>query len=252
VTAMNPIWRARLPLLIGVVAPIGVAAALIPFRNRSANTVNVALVLVAVVVAVAATGPRLAGIVAAISAALGFDFFHTRPFESLNITRRADVETAVLLLVVGLIVGQLATRSQRHRGNALESSADIARIHAVAELVAAGAAPEDVILAVRNELVDLLSLRDCRFTTTFDDRPRPRLEANGEVMMGALQWGVSTMGLPGKEIDLVVHGRGRPHGRFVLVPTPGLVVSWDRRVVAVALADQVGAALAATDVSGLG
>jgi len=54
------------------------------------------------------------------------------------------------------------------------------------------------------------------------------------------------------QIDLVVHGRGRPHGRFVLTPTPGVPVSWDRRVVAVALADQAGAALAATDVSGLG
>jgi hypothetical protein len=247
---MTPTWRTRWPILVGAVAPVGVAAALIPFRNRADNTVNVALVLVAVVVAVAAIGGRLAGVVAAISAALSFDFFHTRPFESFTITRRADVETAVLLLLVGLIVGQLASRSRRHRGNALESSADIARIHAVAELVAAGAAPEDVVLAVRNELVDLLSLRGCRFTVSFEDRPRPRLEANGDVMMGGVRWGVDTMGLPGKEIDLVVHGRGRPHGRFVLVPTPGLPVSWDRRVVAVALADQAGAALAATDVSG--
>jgi K+-sensing histidine kinase KdpD len=245
-------WPARLPVFVGLVAPIAVAAALIPFRNRSENTVNVALVLVAVVVAVAATGGRLPGIVASISAALSFDFFHTRPYESFTITRRADVETAILLLIVGLIVGQLASRSRRHRGSAIESSADIARIHAVAELVAAGTAPEDVILAVRNELVDLLSLKACRFTRSFEDRPRPRLEANGEVMMGGLRWEMSSMGWPSTEIDLVVHGRGKPHGRFVLTPTPGVPVSWDRRVVAVALADQAGAALAATDVPGLG
>ena len=249
---MTRSWPARLPVLVAVVAPVGAAVALIPFRNRSENTVNVALVMVAVVVAVAATGGRLAGIVASISGALSFDFFHTRPYESFTITRRADLETAILLLIVGLIVGQLASRSRRHRGSAMESSADIARIHAVAELVAAGAAPEDVILAVRNELVDLLSLKACRFTRSFEERPRRRLEANGEVFIGGLRWGMSTMGWPSSEIDLVVHGRGRPHGRFVLTPTPGVPVSWDRRVVAVALADQAGAALAATDVSGLG
>jgi hypothetical protein len=57
------------------------------------------------------------------------------------------------------------------------------------------------------------------------------------------------MGLPGKEVDLVVQSRGRRFGRFVMVPEPGAAVSWDRRVVAVALADQVGAALADSGVS---
>jgi hypothetical protein len=46
-------------------------------------------------------------------------------------------------------------------------------------------------------------------------------------------------------VDLIVQGLGRPLGRFILVPTPGVPLSWDRRMVAVALADQVGAALIA-------
>jgi hypothetical protein len=53
------------------------------------------------------------------------------------------------------------------------------------------------------------------------------------------------MGLPSKEVTLVVEGQGRPFGRIVLVPTPGIPVSIDKLTVAVALADQVGAALAA-------
>ncbi|MDP9074773.1 MAG: DUF4118 domain-containing protein [Actinomycetota bacterium] len=230
-------------LVAAVVVPVAVAAALIPFRTRVDNT-NVALILVAVVVAVAATGGRPAGAIGAVSAALSFDFFHTRPFESLTITRRADIETAVLLLVVGLIVGELSARSTRHRLHADESSADIARLHAVAEMVSAGADPDQVIVAVRNELQDLLRLRACTFTRSFANLPRPRLEWDGEVMVAGLHWGVSRMGLPGREVDLVVHGRGQPFGRFILVPTPGVPVSWDRRVVAVALADQVGAAMA--------
>jgi hypothetical protein len=51
------------------------------------------------------------------------------------------------------------------------------------------------------------------------------------------------MGLPGPEIELLVHDRGQTLGRFVLTPTPGFPVSLQRRVVAVALADQVGAVL---------
>jgi K+-sensing histidine kinase KdpD len=236
--------RLRLPLLAGVVAPVGVAAALIPLRDQ-VDATNVALILVAVVVAVAAMGRRLAGALAALSAFLSFDFFHTRPFYSLAINHRSDLETAVLLGVVGLFVSDLAVRSNRHRSAADRSSADIARIHAVAELVADDAAPQDVVTAVGYELKDLLSLRSVRFQADAADGPRPRLEKDGEVTMGALRWGVDSMGLPGKEVDLVVQGRGQTLGRFVLVPTPGLPVSWDRRVVAVALADQVGSALVA-------
>ena len=63
-----------------------------------------ALVLVAVVVAVAADGDRLAGFVAAVSAALSFDFFLTVPYERFSRSHRADIETAISLFVVGMDV----------------------------------------------------------------------------------------------------------------------------------------------------
>ncbi len=240
--AVAPWWRS-LPAVAAVAAPVAVAAALIPLRRPVDNT-NIALVLVSVVVAAAATGGRLAGALAAVSAALSFDVFFTRPFGSVTITRRADVETAVLLLMVGLIVGELSARNSRHRVHADESSGDIARLHAVADMVSKGADPEQVIIAVRNELQNLLRLRACTFTRTFATRPRPTLEWDGEVLIAGLRWAVSHMGLPGKEVDLVVHGQGRRLGRFMMTPSPGVAVSWDRRMVAVALADQAGAALA--------
>jgi K+-sensing histidine kinase KdpD len=247
---MKTAWSGRVALAGAVVVPIAICAALVPVRTRVDNT-DVALVLVAVVVAFAVFAGRPAGGLAVVSAAAGFDFFHTRPFESLSITPRTDIETAAVLLVVGLIVGELSSRSTRHRVDADQFSADIARMHAVAELVSAGEGVDAVIVAVRNELQDLLFLRGCTFSTQFASRPRPRMERDGEVMMAGLRWGVSRMGLPGKEVDLIVNGRGRPRGRFILVPSPGVPVSWDRRVVAVALADQVGAALAASS-DGLG
>lgn len=247
---MKTAWSRRLALAAAVVLPIGVTAAFSPFRDRVDHT-NVTLVLVAVVVGVAVSGGRGAGLVAAVVATLSFDFFHTRPYESLSMMRGSDLETAAVLLVVALVVGELASRSTRHRVDADQFRADISRMHAVAELVSAGESTDAVIVAVRNELRDLLHLKDCTFSQKFVSRPRPRMERDGEVMMAGLRWGASRMGLPGKEVDLIVNGHGRPRGRFILVPSPGVPVSWDRRVVAVALADQVGAALAASS-DGLG
>lgn len=82
--------RAAVPA--GVAAPLALTAILAPFRGSLPNT-DAALALVLVVVAVAAAGRRLAGVVAAVSAAVWFDFFLSVPYERLTITRRADIET---------------------------------------------------------------------------------------------------------------------------------------------------------------
>ena len=58
--------------------------------------------MLVVVVAVAASGYRLAGYLAAVSTAAWFDFFLTQPYERFSITHRTDaIETTVLLLVIG-------------------------------------------------------------------------------------------------------------------------------------------------------
>ena len=104
---------------IGGAAPIGVAAALVSLRDHMLNA-NVALVLVLVVVLAAVGGGRSAGAVAAVSAALSFNFFHTMPYLTLEINSRDDVETTLLLLAVGLAVGQLASY-RRHPSRSGES-----------------------------------------------------------------------------------------------------------------------------------
>jgi len=95
--------RDTLALLAGLAAPLALAAILVPFRGSFPNT-DAALAMILVVVAVAANGYRLAGILAAVSAAAWFDFFLTQPYERFTITRRADIETTVLLLVIGIAV----------------------------------------------------------------------------------------------------------------------------------------------------
>jgi hypothetical protein len=86
-------------------------------------------------------------------------------------------------------------------------------------------------------------LRSCRFDHAFADKPRPFIERNGAVSWGSLRWGFDTMGLPTKEVTLVVEHQGLPLGRYVLVAEPGTRVTEDQLIATVALADQVGSAL---------
>jgi K+-sensing histidine kinase KdpD len=238
--------RAGLALLTAVLAPPAAAAALIPARAHTDNA-NIALGLVVVVVAVATFGHRLATVTSAVSAAVWFDFFQTRPYYSFTISTHDDVVTAVLLLVVGVVVGELAIRTRRHLQEARTGSSDIANVHAIAELVAAGEKPDIAVVTVASELRRLFGLRDCTFERApFETDPRmARFERSGNVIVGELSWGVGTMGLPGKQVELVVSGFGHTFGRFLMTPTPGHPVSFDRRIIAIALADQVAAAFIA-------
>jgi K+-sensing histidine kinase KdpD len=241
---MNRSWRHRdvLAFLAALVLPLGTAAILVPFRSSFANTAS-ALVLVAVIVAVAVTGNRISGLVATVSATLWFDLFLTRPYGRLAISHRPDIETAVSLFVVGLIVTELAARNRHHYEAAAEESDYVALIYGLSELVASGAPTQKVIERARSELIDVLNLRDCRYEPRLSERRMARLDHDGNVIHLGMVWGAHNMGLPSPAVDLLVQARGQVLGRFVLRPTPGYPVSLHRRVVAVAIADQVGAAL---------
>ncbi len=235
-------YRDQIAFAAALVLPLGVAALLVPFRGEFANTAS-ALILVAAIVAVAAVGNRFSGFVATVGATLWFDVFLTEPYERLAITHRPDVETAICLFLVGIIVTELAARNRHHHASATEEADYVGLIFEVSELVASGAPATDVREQVRSALVDLLHLRACRYEEGLSLRPIMRLEHDGHVLLGGRVWGVEHMGLPGPEIELLVQNRGDTLGRFILTPTPGYEVPLQPRVVAVALVDQVGASL---------
>jgi hypothetical protein len=227
-----------------VVLPLALTLALIPFRSQVPDA-TVALGLAVLVSLIAALGTRITAVITAVAAAACFDIGFTQPYGSLTISHPQDIETTALLLVGGLIVGQLSARNQRNRGLAVRQSNDLARIQAIAELMAAGVEPDAVVAAISQELQDLLGLRECRFETSLSDRPGPVIDRNGNVNWGRIWWGFDTLGLPGKEITIEVEHDQRRLGRFVLVAEPGSRVRHDQLLAAVTLADQAGAALGA-------
>ncbi|MFC9594511.1 DUF4118 domain-containing protein [Streptomyces sp. NPDC056944] len=240
----------RLPLrdtaavAAGVLAPFAAALVLVPLRTSVTHT-NLALLLVVVVVAVSASGNRFAGALAALSAAAWFDFFDTEPYQSFHIQDRADIETALLLLAVGLIVSQLAAHGRTMKRVAVTDATHLERLHATTRLARSGtSSSDDVVRRVRQELIEVLELRSCRFEYgTLVGRP-PRLEPDGTVQVDGWVWDLERQGWPEGETELRALVHGRYQGRFLLTPEPGSVPpSLEARLVAADLAAQAAEAL---------
>jgi hypothetical protein len=121
----------------------------------------------------------------------------------------------------------------------------LARVHGLAEQIANGEEPDFVLIAVATELQQLLSLSDCRFVWEQPTGKGARIESDGTVRLNPLVWPTSSVGLPTHQVELPVRAGGRALGTFILTPTPAVPISHDRCLVAVALADQLGAVLSA-------
>ena len=237
--------RDHVAVLAAFVAPLALAAVLVPFRGSFPNT-NAALAMILVVVAVAANGDRRAGYIAAVSAAVWFDFFLTRPYEQFTITRRTDIETTVLLLVIGVAVTELAVWGRRQQSAASRRAGYLDGINAAAQSVASGDSPAALIDQVTGPLTQLLSLRSCRFQYGVAGLGQPaRMRHDGTVTTAGRTWDVGTEGFPpDTDVELLVESGGVFQGRFLMTPLPDARPGLEQRLLAVAFADQVGASLA--------
>jgi hypothetical protein len=100
-------------------------------------------------------------------------------------------------------------------------------------------------------------LQDCRFEPLPIDDPRPSPVIGRHGGMAGVEPirfrrnhdGRAGFELPAGGVQLPVLAHGQRVGRFVLTPTPGIGVSLEQRLVAVAIADQVAAAWPPADVN---
>jgi K+-sensing histidine kinase KdpD len=236
--------RTQLVYGAAVVGPVALGAALYPARGHLVPA-NLALIFVVCTVIIATLGSRGATLVAAVVSGLSFDYFCTVPYLTLRMSRSQDITTTLLLVSVGLIVGQLSAGARRDRRRAAAASDRLERIHALGQQVASGVDPAFLIAAVSREISDLLHLKDCRFIKTGVQDARARIRGDGSVSIGELVWAVERYGLPTRQVVLPVRSAGRVLGTFLLTPTPTQPVERERCVAAVALADELGSALGA-------
>jgi K+-sensing histidine kinase KdpD len=230
----------------GLLVPLVVTSALSVVRD-DVSDVNVVLALVLVVVAVAAGGCRVAGVVTALSSAAWFDFFFLPPYLTFTIDQRDDVETAVLLVLVGLAVTEIVLWGRRHQDAAGRRQGYLDGVVSATGLVAGGEAPDTVRTVVARQIAELLEVDACEYV---DGPPtaRPRLQPDGSVTRSGTVLDVDRTGLPTNDVlEVPVTRGGVAVGRFVLTATSRVVwTTPEQRRVAVVLADQAASALPAT------
>lgn len=226
--------------------PLAASALMAAMRDVLAND-NAALVLVLIVVAVAAAGHRPSAIVAALSSAAWFDFFLTEPYHRFTINDRDDVETAVLLVLVGIAVAEIALWGRRQQGRASRRHGYLDGVVSAARMAAEGDTPAPAVVTfVSDQIIAVLGVDKCEFKT---GKPgsHPRLNRDGTVTRDGHVIDVDRSGLPTHDVtEIAVESRGRLLGRFELVcATRAVWPTLEQRLVAVTLAEQAGTALAA-------
>jgi K+-sensing histidine kinase KdpD len=229
--------------------PLVTCAVLANLRD-SVTSATAALILVLWIVATSATGDRVAGLLAAVSGGLWFDFFLTKPYHRLAISDSDDIEITVLLVLIGIAVTEIALWGRRQQAGAARRSGYLDGVLSTAKAVAEGDTPTSTLIeVVAAQIIDVLHVDDCTFVPgPVHDRRMAILDQEGVLSRKGKVVDVARSGLPFDEQVAIVVRRGpQVLGHFVITAATRVVRPNRQQLrVAVLLADQVAPALAAS------
>ncbi len=228
------------------VAPLLACLVLAAFRS-SITAATAVLVLVLLVVGAASTGVRMAGIVAAVSGAVWFDFFLTKPYETLDINDHNDVEAAVLLVLIGVVVTEVALWGHRQQARANRRAGYLDGVLGTAEIITLRQESPDLLVRhVADQIAQILDVGRCRFVAgPIHDARVPRLDHQGRVWRGDHQVNVDLDGLPTDDNTALPIARADVTlGHFLITAASEIArPTLEQRKVAILLADQAGSVL---------
>jgi K+-sensing histidine kinase KdpD len=231
-----------------LVLPCVTCAVLATVRD-SVTAATAVLVLVLCVVAAAATGDRVAGLLAAVSGGVWFDFFLTAPYQRFTIKGSDDVEATVLLVLIGLGVTEIALWGHRQQSRAARRSGYLDGVLAAARLVSTGDTPAaSLVDVVAHQIAEVLGADDCTYVDgPLRDPTLAVLDHDGTVSRGDHAIDVDRTGMPSNGYVALPVGTGsRVVGHFLVTCASQVTYpTEEQRRVAVLLADQVAAAVLA-------
>ena len=222
-------------LALGVAAPLVVAAGLIPLRDVIEPS-TAALILVLPVLAAALTAGYVPGALSAVVAAVAFDVFLTRPYESPTIHAAADVESAIVLLVISLVVSHVVARELDTTDRSVRRRQELRALQDVVGNIAAGDAAE-LTREATTAISTILSV-ECRWAPGYHGTAGAVLERDGSIE------GQRDEAILPDDTELPVVSGGIELGRLILRARRPTVVSREERGVAIAIADLLAHRLA--------
>ena len=234
--------RSSVVRLAALALPLLSCAALSLVRD-DVTAATAVLVQVLWVVAAAATGDRIAAVLAALSGAVWFDFFLTVPYHSFTINHSDDVEAATLLVVIGLAVSEIALWGYRQQAGAARRSGYLDGVVGAARAVAEGDGALEIVAA---QIRQVLDADEARFVPgPVHDGRIAVLDHDGVLTRVGRPVDVDRVGLPVDEyVAVPVVREGRTVGHFLVTATSHVSrPSAEQRRVAALLADQVAVAL---------
>jgi len=240
-----PRWRTA-ARLGAVLLPVATCAVLATVRDQVTAATGV-LVLVLWVVGAAATGDRVAGLLAAVAAGASYDFFLTQPYLSFNVAKSDDIEATVLLVLISVAVTEVALWGRRQQAGASRRSGYLDGVLGAARAVAEGDVPGTTVVdVVARQITEVLDVDSCRYVAgPVLDRRVAVLDHDGVLTRGGHAVDVDRVGLPSDEyVAILVRSGARTIGHFLLTATDHVTYpSREQRRVAVLLADQVAGAV---------
>jgi len=180
---------------------------------------------------------RAAVVGATVSAALAFTYFDTQPYDKFTIVKQSDIATAVSLVIVGLLTGEVALRMARARRNAESVTALLGRVRDSAALLAQGEELAVFIDEVAGELVAMIGAETCEFSAEPLSAGMSVVDRSGNLH--------PLLETPHSQFALPVWTLGEIVGHFLVCVSSPADLSAQRLQIAMILADNVGAALAA-------
>jgi hypothetical protein len=220
----------------GLAASLLAGALIEPFRNRL-GLENVVIVFLAIVTLCAAVGGRAAGMVAALSAALSYNFFFTTPYRTLRIDSAEQVLTVCLLFAAGMVAAFTGRRTRRTAAVRRQENTVIHLLEHVAKVAAqAGVKPGSVRKVDRAAAEGVRELLDARLVQVHrgdevtaeagETGLHPvagelvRLDPDGRLPRGNLRIFSEGIALPAAGVALPLCRNGAELGALVIVPGP--------------------------------
>jgi two-component system, OmpR family, sensor histidine kinase KdpD len=136
-TAMNRRRARRLAIMLGVAVPsLALATLFVALLRSTLAPSNASIVYLAAVVATAIASGAPGAVFAAVASILLYDWFFTVPYFTLTMSDPAEWLNAVLLLGVGLVVGQLAALQRRWADDARQREREAVALSRVSHALA--------------------------------------------------------------------------------------------------------------------